>query len=111
MPSRSTTVQFVLTACPNASAARRMATRLVDERLAACINIVPKVESIYRWQGKIERAREWLLVIKSRRRDYPRLESRLRELHPYELPEIVAVPIARGLSTYLSWINNPDYPR
>jgi periplasmic divalent cation tolerance protein len=72
------------------------------------VNIVPIARSVYRWRGKIQNAREWLLIIKSRSADYARLETRLRALHPYELPEIVAVPLARGLAAYLAWIDNPD---
>jgi periplasmic divalent cation tolerance protein len=111
MASRRPTPQLVLSTCPNPTVARRIARRLVEERLAACVNILPIAQSVYRWRGKVENAREWLLVIKSRRAVYARLEARLREMHPYELPEIVAVPIARGLAAYLSWIDNPDKTR
>jgi periplasmic divalent cation tolerance protein len=108
MASRRPAPQLVLSTCPSQAVARRMARRLVEERLAACVNIVPIAQSVYRWRGKVETTREWLLIIKSRRAVYTRLEARLRELHPYELPEIVAVPLARGLAAYLSWIDNPD---
>lgn len=100
--------QLVLTTCPDAKTARRLARALVSERLAACVNILPIEQSVYRWKGKIESARERLLVIKSERRAYAAIERRLRALHPYELPEIIAVPIVTGLGPYLAWISDPD---
>jgi periplasmic divalent cation tolerance protein len=106
--ARLPATQLVLTTCPNARVARRIARVLVEERLAACVNIVPLAQSVYRWRGKVESAREWLLVIKSRAAAYTALERRLRALHPYELPEVVAVPIAGGYARYLAWIVNPD---
>lgn len=105
---RAASVQLVLTTCPNVRIARRLARALVEERLAACVNILPVTQSVYRWKGKVESARELLLVVKSRVRDYRALERRLRALHPYELPEVVAVPIAGGYARYLAWIANPD---
>ncbi len=105
---KTTPCQLVLTTCPNRRAANRIARALVGERLAACVNIVPIAQSVYRWRGKIESAPEFLLVIKSLRRVYKRLEARLRALHPYELPEVIAVPIAGGYRNYLAWIANPD---
>ncbi len=103
--------QLVLTTCPDAEAAGRIAHALVSEGLAACINILPVVQSVYRWKGKVETAAEQLLVIKSRTRAYRQIERRLLELHPYELPEVLAVPIAGGLTDYLAWIHNPDKAR
>ncbi len=105
---KTTSCQLVLTTCPNRRAASRIARALVGERLAACVNIVPIALSVYRWRGKVESAAEFLLVIKSLKRVYPKLETRLRALHPYELPEVIAVPIADGYRHYLSWITNPD---
>jgi periplasmic divalent cation tolerance protein len=102
------TYQLILTTCPNVRSARRIARVLVEERLAACVNILPIAQSIYRWRGQVETAREFLLIIKSRGRDFPVIEKRLRRLHPYELPEIIAVPVADGYARYLSWIANPD---
>jgi len=84
--------------------ARRIATQLVEERLAACANLLPGVESIYRWQGALETAAEVAVVFKTTTERYPALESRLRTLHPYEVPEIVAVPLAHGSASYLGWI-------
>jgi periplasmic divalent cation tolerance protein len=101
-------IQLVLTTCPSPRVAKRVARALVEERLAACVNILPIAQSVYRWRGKVESAREWLLVMKTRVRDYAALERRLRALHPYELPEVVAVPVAAGFARYLAWINNPD---
>lgn len=100
--------QLILTTCPDTRSARRVARALVEERLAACVNIVPIAQSIYRWRGKIESARERLLVIKSERRAYRAIERRVRALHPYELPEIIAVPVVAGHRRYLAWISNPD---
>ncbi len=90
--------------CPDQATAERIAETLVDERLAACVNLVPGLTSIYRWQGQIQRDAEWLLIIKTRRTVYSLLEARLRELHPYEVPEIIALPIQAGLADYLDWI-------
>jgi periplasmic divalent cation tolerance protein len=98
--------QLVLNTCPDAGTARRIAAALVERQLAACVNIIAGVESVYRWQGKVESDSEHLLVIKCSRDAYPALEQALAELHPYELPEIVAVPIEAGLPGFLDWINN-----
>lgn len=107
---KTTACQLVLTTCPHRRAAQRLARTLVEERLAACVNIVPIVQSVYRWRGRIESAPEFLLVIKSLKRVYARLEKRLRALHPYELPEVIAVPITSGSRPYLAWLANPDKP-
>jgi len=100
--------QIVLTTCPDVASAERIARALVEERLAACVNILPPMRSIYRWKGKIENASEQLLVIKSAVARFPAIRDRLRALHPYELPEIIAVPIADGLPEYLAWLNHPE---
>lgn len=91
-------------ACPDAATAERIATALVEERLAACVTIVPGLRSIYRWEGAIQAADEALLLIKTLPEHYPRLQDRLRELHPYELPELLAVETAFGLPEYLRWV-------
>lgn len=96
---------LVLCTCPEGEAAAELAHRLVEERLAACVNILPGLTSVYPWQGAIETGRENLLLIKTEKAAYPLLETRLRALHPYELPEIIAVPIERGLPEYLQWIS------
>lgn len=81
-----------------------IAEALVVHKLAACVNIIPAVQSIYLWEGELENSPEHLLIIKSSRSCYPALEEALRELHPYELPEIIAVPLTAGLPDYLNWI-------
>jgi periplasmic divalent cation tolerance protein len=100
--------RLVLSTCPNLKVARSIATQLVRERLAACVNVIPALQSIYRWKDKVETAREVLLLIKVRRADYKRVERRIKALHPYELPEIISVGIAGGYARYLAWLGNPD---
>ena len=90
--------------CPDQVVAERIAEAVVSERLAACVNLVPDVTSIYRWQGEIQRDAELLLIIKTRRTVYPQLEARIIELHPYQVPEIIALPIQAGSAAYLAWI-------
>jgi periplasmic divalent cation tolerance protein len=102
------TCQIVLTTCPDADSAARLARALVEEKLAACVNVLPPMRSVYRWKGRIEEASEQLLVIKSAVAQFPALRDRLRALHPYELPEIVALPIRDGLPEYLAWILQPE---
>ena len=95
----------VLVTCASASEARRIARAVVEERLAACANILPgAVASIYRWKGKVETARERLLMIKTTRARLGRLEAAVRRLHSYEVPEFIALPIAGGSSKYLDWV-------
>ncbi|MFO1434358.1 MAG: divalent-cation tolerance protein CutA [Candidatus Competibacteraceae bacterium] len=91
--------------CPEQALAERLAEALVEDRLAACINIVPGITSVYRWQGEVQHDSELLLLIKTRGECYPALEARIRELHSYEVPEIIAVPIQRGSGAYLAWID------
>ena len=100
--------QIVLTTCPDEACAERIARALVEEGLAACVNILPPMRSVYRWKGKIEDATELLLVIKSTVARFPAIRERLRDLHPYELPEIIAVPIVDGLPEYLAWLNKSE---
>jgi periplasmic divalent cation tolerance protein len=96
--------RLVLTTAGSEDEARKIAHALVDRRLAACVNIVPQVESIYRWQSKVESAREWLLVIKTTAEKFPAVRDAIRELHSYDLPECVAVEVADGSPAYLQWI-------
>ena len=95
---------LVLCTCPNEQTAERIADALVAERLAACVNRVPGVVSTYRWKGALQRDTEVLLLIKSTRERYDALQDRIRALHPYELPEVIAVDVALGLAPYLAWI-------
>ncbi len=95
---------LVFTNMPDRTAALALARALVDRRLAACVNVMSPCESVYRWQGGVESAAEIPVLIKTRAERYPELESVVRELHPYELPEIIAVPIACGLTAYLDWV-------
>lgn len=97
---------LVLCTCPDQTSAERIATTLVQESLAACVNISPGIHSVYRWEGRVEQTQEILLLIKSTGSVYNALETRIQELHPYELPEIIAVPIIQGAQSYLEWINS-----
>ncbi len=101
---------LVFNTCPDDKTARRIARALVERRLAACVNIIPGLTSIYTWKGAVEEAEERLLLIKTRQGAYRQLEETLQELHPYELPEIVAVPIGMGLPPYLRWIEEHVRP-
>ncbi|HJR73031.1 MAG TPA: divalent-cation tolerance protein CutA [Luteimonas sp.] len=93
-----------LSTCPDPETADRIAAALVEERLAACVNALPGVRSTYRWKGDVQRDNETLLIIKTTKDRLERLAERLAELHPYELPELVAVEAAGGLPAYLDWI-------
>lgn len=95
---------LVLTTVPDVDSAERIAAALVGERLAACVNIGQSVRSLYHWQGRTENAVEIPLLIKTETARYSDLERRLRALHPYELPEIVAVPVSMGFPPYLAWV-------
>ena len=94
----------VLSTAGSAEEAERIATALVDERLAACVNLVAPLTSIYRWQGAVERASEVLLVIKTRRTSVARLIARLEALHSYDVPEAIVLPIGAGARRYLAWL-------
>ena len=98
------TTLLVLTNCPDEESANAIALALVEERLAACVNILPRVQSVYRWQGTVESATEIPLFIKSTATNYPALEAAIRNRHPYQVPEIIALPVERGLPAYLDWI-------
>lgn len=97
-------VLLVLTNLPDRASAQRVAQALIENRAAACVNILAECASVYRWQGKVETASEIPLLAKTTRSAYPRLEATIRAHHPYELPEIVAVPLATGFSGYLQWV-------
>ena len=104
MPTPAALICFCT--CPESGTAERIATALVEERLAACVNILPGLRSIYRWQDRVETADEVLLLIKTSADAYPALQDRLRELHPYELPELLAVESTSGLPAYLQWVTD-----
>lgn len=95
-----------MTTCPNRDTAQTLAKTLVEQNLAACVNIIDGVRSVYKWNGGIQDDAELLLLIKSPVEHFPVLRDRLLELHPYELPEIVTVPVTDGLAGYLDWILN-----
>ena len=101
---------MIFTNCPDEATADRIARTLVEQRLAACVNRLPPVQSTYRWQGAVEHAVETPLLIKSTRERYPELEAAIRNLHPYSVPEIIAVPIATGYGAYLRWIEGETQP-
>jgi len=103
--TESSPYRIVLSTCPDGDSARRIANILVEGRLAACVNIVPGLRSVFRWEGKVEVADETLLVIKTRQEQYALLEAVLREHHPYELPEVLSVSIDTGLPAYLAWLD------
>jgi periplasmic divalent cation tolerance protein len=104
MEDASSETLLVVTSLPDRDAAIRLARALVEQRLAACVNVLSACTSVYRWEGALEQAEEVPLLIKTRAARYPELEALIRELHPYELPEIVAVPMVRGLPDYLDWV-------
>ncbi len=98
--------QLILNTCPDQATAEKLAKQLVTENLAACVNILPNLTSIYQWQGNIETANEYLLIIKTKTDQYQAIENWIKANHPYELPEIIAVSIEHGFPEYLQWINS-----
>ena len=95
----------VLSTCSSPEEAEKVARKLVEERLAACVNIVNGVRSIYRWQEKVEDASEWLLIIKTRRGLFERVRAQIERIHSYDVPEVVALPIVEGSEGYLDWLD------
>ena len=100
----------VLCTCPDNTSARELAQTLLSEKLAACVNLIPQVTSLYYWQGKLEESQEVQLVIKTRRTMFGVLQERLLALHPYEVPEILALPILCGNPAYLQWVQEQTTP-
>lgn len=97
---------LVLSTCPGSITAKKIANELVANNLAACVQIIAGVQSVFRWVGKVDSAEEHLLLIKTSADRYDELEQKIKALHPYELPEIIAVPINIGLADYLTWIDD-----
>lgn len=96
----------VLTTVETVDQAETLARMLVERQLAACVQILPLMTSFYRWQGQVEQAREILLLIKTLRNVYPQLEAAIRQDHPYQTPEIIALPVSAGWAGYLSWLED-----
>jgi periplasmic divalent cation tolerance protein len=96
--------RIVLTTAGSEEEARKIARTLVERELAACVNIVPQIESIYRWQGRVEEAREWLLIVKTTAAVFETVREAIVQLHSYDLPECICVAIEDGSSEYLNWI-------
>jgi len=101
---------LVLTNLPDRAAAEKLADALIQKRVAACVNILAPCRSVYRWKGAVQHDEEHPVLIKTTRESYAALEAAIREAHPYELPEIVAVPIERGLPAYLDWVATQTTP-
>ena len=96
--------RIVLSTAGSEDEARKIARHLVERRLAACVNIVPQIESVYRWEGKIESSQEWLLLIKTSADRFAEVRDAIRELHSYDVPECIAVNIEEGSPEYLQWL-------
>ena len=95
----------VLSTCDSEEQAGRIARELVEQKLAACVNILPGARSVYRWKGQMEDSAEWLLIIKSRRDLMDKLRTAIGKIHTYEVPELLAVPVVDGSETYLEWLD------
>jgi periplasmic divalent cation tolerance protein len=103
-------VYLVITNLPDRDSAGKLAHALVEKHLAACINVFSPCRSVFRWKGRIEDAEEFTMLIKTTRERYPALEAAIRAGHPYELPEIIAVPLAGGLPAYFEWVESETSP-
>lgn len=100
----------VITTTGSHQDAERIATELIDARLAACVQVLGPITSTYRWEGAIETSQEWLCLIKSRKELYADLEQAIRRVHPYQLPEILALPVVAGNPAYLGWLDSETRP-
>ena len=96
--------RIVFTTAGSEEEARKIARHLVEKRLAACVNIIPQIESIYRWQGKVDSSREWLLLAKTTQERFPAVRDAIRKLHSYDVPECIVLNIEDGSSDYLQWL-------
>ncbi|XP_071657119.1 divalent-cation tolerance protein CutA-like isoform X2 [Patagioenas fasciata] len=110
VPSDPGDLSAAFVTCPNETVAKELARAMVEKRLAACVNILPHVTSIYSWQGKLEEDGEVLLMIKTRSSRVPALAAFVRSAHPYEVPEVVAVPVTQGNPPYLQWVRDSTDP-
>jgi periplasmic divalent cation tolerance protein len=100
-----TNKRIVLSTAGSEDEARKIARHLVENQLAACVNVIPQIESIYRWEGKIESSREWLLLIKTTTANFAAVRDAILELHSYDVPECIAIPVEDGSAAYLEWID------
>lgn len=100
---------LILTTFPDAESARQIGTQLVDLQIAACVNLLPPSQSIYRWQGKIENKTEVPVFIKTTQNNFLGVETRIREAHPGQIPEVIAIPIGQGSSDYLAWVSDMTF--
>ena len=98
--------RIVLSTAGSEEEAHKIAHHLVDHHLGACVNIVPRIESVYRWQGKVESSKEWLLLIKTSAEKFPAVRDAIRQLHSYDLPECIVVNIEDGSAEYLEWLDD-----
>jgi periplasmic divalent cation tolerance protein len=96
----------VFNTCGSKEEAVKVARALIEARVAACVNVIPQIMSVYRWQGQIEEAAEWLLVIKTSRELFEKVQAVIQAAHSYEVPEVIALPIADGSAGYLAWLDN-----
>ena len=110
MADTETTVRAVLTTAPNTEVGGAIARTLVEERLAACVNVIPGVRSIYRWEGEVQDDPEVVLIIKTRADRCEALAARIKDLHPYDLPEVLVLPAVGGSAPYLAWIETETKP-
>jgi periplasmic divalent cation tolerance protein len=111
MRKKASETLMVFTNLPDRASALELARALVDTRLAACVNVLGEMSSVYRWKGEIANESEVAVLIKTRAAAYGALEAKIKKLHPYKIPEIVAVPVADGLPAYLAWVaaeTSPD---
>lgn len=105
MATQMTAYQILFNTCPDNDTAQRLATSLVTQRLAACVNIIPGIHSVYHWQGQCHQDTEWLLIIKASAAAYTAIAEHIQSNHPYDCPELIALPVSAGLPDYLTWIS------
>lgn len=101
----------IITTCPSKAEAEKVATLLVEMRLAACVQVFGPISSAFWWKGKIDRTQEWMCVVKSTADSYDRIETAIRDHHPYEVPEILVMPVIAGNPDYLDWLRNEVRPQ